>query len=207
MNQVFSREGWRVLAGSWALLAASIIAAASVVLASEWYRERERREGMGATQRLQQARSRLDAARRERDSLQESADVFRTLVERGLLQNERRLDLVELVNDLRARHQLFSLDYEISPQRPLNLTGNRTYPSVDVLASRVRIKARALHEADLLGFVEDLSRSRQGFYTVDRCKLRRIEVPSADALAPRVEAECGLEWITLREKSAANRPK
>jgi len=207
MNQVVSREGWRALAGSWALLAASIVAAASLIVASEWYRERERRESVGATQRLQQARSRLDAARRERDSLQESADVFRTLVERGLLQNERRLDLVELVNDLRARHQLFSLDYEISPQRTLSLTGNRTYPSVDVLASRVRIKARALHEGDLLGFVEDISRSRQGFYTVDRCRLKRIDVLAPDDLTPRVEAECGLEWITLREKNAANRSK
>jgi len=207
MNQVFSREGWRALAGSWALLAASVVAAVSIVVASEWYRERERRESVGATQRLQQARSRLDAARRERDSLQESADVFRTLVERGLLQNERRLDLVELVNDLRARHQLFSLDYEISPQRTLSLTGNRTYPSVDVLASRVRIKARALHEGDLLGFVEDLSRSRQGFYSVDRCRLKRIDVLAPDDLAPRVEAECGLEWITLKEKNAANRTK
>jgi hypothetical protein len=206
MNQVFAREGWRALAGSWVLLALSIMAAASIVVASEWYRERERRESVGSAQRLQQARSRLDAARRERDSLQESADVFSALVKRGLLQNERRLDLVELVNDLRARHQLFSLDYEIAPQRTLTLADKKTYPSVDVLASRVRIKARALHEGDLLGFMEDISRSRQGFYTVDRCKLKRIDVPSADALAPRVEAECSLEWITLRQKNAANRP-
>ena len=206
MKQVFSREGWRSLAGSWVLLAMSIIAAASIVVAGNWYRERERKESVSAAHRLQQARSRLDAARRERDSLQESADVFRTLVERGLLQNERRLDLVELVNELRARHQLFSLDYEIAPQRTLALAGGKTYPSVDVLASRVRLKARALHEGDLLGFVEDISRSRQGFYTVDRCKMKRIETPSTDALAPHVEAECALEWITLKEKNAANRP-
>jgi hypothetical protein len=206
MSQVFSREGWRSLAGSWVLLGLSLVVAASIVVASEWYRERERRESMAAAQRLQQSRARLDAARRERDSLQESADVFRTLVERGLLQNERRLDLVEMVNDLRARHQLFSLDYEIAPQRALTLSGGRTLPSVDVLASRVRIKARALHEGDLLGFVEDISRSRLGFYTIDRCKMRRVDVPAQDALAPRVEAECALEWITLREKNAANRP-
>ena len=37
-------------------------------------------------QRLREARARVEAARRERDSLAESADVFRTLVERGLLQ-------------------------------------------------------------------------------------------------------------------------
>lgn len=203
MKQVFSAEGWRALAGSWLLLALSIVAAASIVVASEWYREREKRESQSAATRLQQARARLEAARRERDSLQESADVFRTLVERGLLQNERRLELVEMVNDLRARHQLFSLDYEIAPQRALTLSGNRTYPSVDVLSSRVKIKARALHEGDLLGFVDDITRSRQGFYTVDRCRMKRLEAPLPDALVPRVEAECTLEWITLKEKNAS----
>lgn len=206
MKQVFSPEGWRALAGSWVLLAVSILASAGIVVGSEWYRERERRESVASAQRLQQARSRLDSARRERDSLQESADVFRTLVERGLLGNERRLDLVEMVNALRTRHQLFALDYEISPQRALTLPGGRNYPSVDVLASRVKIKVRALHEGDLLGFIDDISSSRQGFYTVDRCKMRRIDVPAADALAPRVEGECALEWITLRQKNAANRP-
>ena len=206
MKQILSREGWRALASSWVLVVASIVAASSIVVGSEWYRERERRESATGAHRLQQSRARVDAARRERDSLQESADVFRTLVERGLLQNERRLDLVELVNDLRARHHLFSLDYEISPQRALSLAGNRTFASVDVLASRVRIKARALHEGDLLGFIEDISRSRQGFYTVDRCKMKRLESPNREDLAPHVEAECALEWITLREKNAANRP-
>jgi len=134
-------------------------------------------------------------------------EVFRTLVERGLLQNEHRLDLVEMVNELRARHQLFVLDYEISPQRPLTLSGGRAFPSVDVLGSRVRLHVKALHEGDILGFIDDIVNSRQGFYTVDRCHMKRIEEPAGanKALAPHVEAECALEWITLREKRA-NRP-
>jgi hypothetical protein len=206
MSEVFSKEGWRELAGAWIALVASVIAAAVVVAGSHWYREREQREGANTASRLKEARSRLDNARRERDSLQESADVFRTLVDRGLLQTEHRLDLVELVNELRARHQLFALDYEVSPQRPLTLAGNRAYPSVDVLASRVRLRITALHEGDVLAFIEDLTNSRQGFYTVDRCRLRRNDTAQADALVPRVEAECFVEWITLREKRGANRP-
>jgi len=127
---------------------------------------------------VQEARARLDGARRERDSLHESADVFRTLVERGLLQNERRLDLVELVNQLRARHQLFALDYDIAPQRTLELPGGRVFNSLDVLASRVKLRARALHEGDILDFVSALSHTPQGFYPVERCLLRRIDAPA-----------------------------
>jgi hypothetical protein len=205
VKQVFTRTALRSLRVAWTVLALSIAAAVGIVFASQWYHEREKRENATSGKRLQEARGRVAGARRERDSLQESSEVFRTLVDRGLLQSERRLDLVELVNALRARHQLFALDYEVAPQRALQLAGGRVFSSVDVLASRVKLKARALHEGDVLGFVDDLAKTPQGFYPVDRCVLRRVEASAADSIQPRVEAECTLEWITLKEKRA-NRP-
>lgn len=205
MKQLFNPEGLRTLRMPGVLFILAILAGIAIAIGSQWFLDRERRESASSEAHLREARARLDAARRERDSLQESADVFRTLVERGLLQGERRLDLVELVNALRARHQLFALDYEIAPQRALKLADGRVFPAVEVLASRVKLKLRALHEADVLGFVDVLSQSRQGFYPVDRCMMRRLDVPDPDALQPRVEADCSLEWITLKEKRA-NRP-
>jgi hypothetical protein len=205
MKQVFSKEGFGTLRASWVILIASIMVAAAVAGGSHWFVERQKRESAALAKRTQEGRTRVETARRERESLEQSADVFRTLVERGLLQSERRLDLVELVNGLRIRHQLFGLDYEIGAQRPLPLAGGVAFTAVDVLASRVKLRARALHEGDLLDFIDALSQSRQGFYPVDRCVIRRLEAKGDDALQPRVEADCTLEWITLKEKRA-NRP-
>jgi len=203
MNAAFSAEGRRALGGAWALLAAAIVAAAGLAFAGHWYLEQDKRERLSSGQRLAQARSALDEARREQSSQRESSDIFRALVERGVLQNERRLEMVELIGQLRVKHQLFALDYEIAPQRPLTLTGGRVFPAVDVRSSRISMKLKALHEGDVLGFVDDMGGSRQGFLPLDRCALRRIEAPSPDALAPRVEAECSFEWITLKAKNAA----
>lgn len=202
MNAVFSREGFRELRGTWALLAISILASVALGVGGKLYLEHDKRQRASSGEKLQQAQARLDAARRERDNLNESADIFRTLVARGLLQGERRLDMVELLNGLRARYQLFALDYEISPQRPLQLAGGRAFPAVDVLASRVKFRLRALHEGDVIGVVEGLAESRHGFFPLDRCTLRRLETPSPDAMQARVEAECAFEWITLKEKNA-----
>lgn len=199
MSQVFSRTGMLALRVPIALLAISIAASAGIVSGSRWYAEREKREAADSGRKLQEARTRLDSARRERDNLVQSSETFRTLMERGLLQGEHRLDLVELVNSLRSRYQLAALDYEVAPQRPLQLAGMRAFDSVDVLASRVKLRARALHEGDMLGFLDELSRTAQGFYPVDRCTIRRVEAP-IDSIQPRIEAECTLEWITLREK-------
>lgn len=200
MNQVFSRDGFKALRMSWGLLAVAIAACAGIIAASYWYAEKEKRDSLDMARRLGEARSRVDAARRERESLQESAEVFRTLVDRGVLQSERRLDVIELVNTLRARYQLAALDYEIAPQRILQLPGGRTFSSVDVLSSRVSLRARALHEGDLLGFFDGLEHNQQGFYLADHCTLRRLDVPEPMSLQPRVEADCTLEWVTLKEK-------
>ncbi len=202
MKTVFSREGFRVLRASWILLVLSILAAVAIGAGGNWITERDMREGSQADKRLREARSRLDGGRRERDNLTESAEVFRALVDRGILQEERRLDLIELVADLRRRHNLLGLDYEIAPQRALP---GPTYSSVDVLASRVKVKALALHEGDALAFIEELSRSARGLYPVDRCALRRLGESGGVALRARVEAECSLEWITIKEKKGAVR--
>jgi len=204
MSQVFTRGGLTALRAPIALLAVAIVAGAVLVVGSKWFAEKERRESADSGRKLQEARGRLEAARRERDNLVQSAEVFRTLVDHGLLQGERRLDLVELVNTLRTRHQLAALDYEIAPQRPLQLAGGRGFGSIDVLASRVKLRARALHEGDLLGFIEDLTQTPQGFYPIDRCTIRRIDA-AADSIQPRIEAECTLEWVTLREKRGVTR--
>ena len=204
MTQVFTRSGLAALRTQVLLLVVAIAAGAGIVVGSRLYAEKERREGADAGRRLQEARGRLDSARRERDLLAQSSEVFRALTERGLLHGEQRMDLVELVNLLRSRHQLAALDYEIAPQRPLQFAGGRYFASIDVLASRVKLRARALHEGDLLGFIDDLTRTPQGFYPVDKCIIRRVEAP-ADTIQPRVEAECTLEWITLREKRGGTR--
>jgi hypothetical protein len=201
MSAVWGAEGRRELGGSWMLLIAALLIGAAIVGGSHWYYEKERNDTAAMARRLQEARSRLDAARRERDSLLESSDVYRTLVDRGLLQGERRLELVELVNQLRTRYQLFALEYEIAPQRPLELGAGGGFSSVDVLGSRVKLHLRALHEGDVLGFVSALAQTPQGFYPVDRCTFKRVTA-TAD-LQAHVEADCALEWITLKEKKRA----
>ena len=203
MKQIYTKEGMQRLRGAWLLLAASLVAAAVLIGGTHALLEKERRDAVGSSRQLREARLRVDNLRKQRDNLEESAAVFRTLLARGLMQPERRLDLVELLNALRAQHKLFSVDYEITPQRALPLAGNRSFPAIDIVASRVTLRARALHEGDLLGFIQGLNASSQGFHPVERCVLKRIDGAASNILQPRVEAECMLDWITMREKRNA----
>ena len=203
MSPLFATDGRRKLREAVLIFATCLAVSAAVIGASHWFLQKERREGRATAARLAQAQARVERIRKERDSLDQSSEVFRAIRARGLMKPESRLELVELMNGLRARHAILALDYEIAPQRPLAVASGVAFTAVDILSSRVTLKLRALHEGDAVAFFESLAQSRQGFYPVDRCVMRRLEVTNPQALQPRIEAECTLEWITMKEKRVA----
>jgi hypothetical protein len=200
MNVVFSKEGSRSLRVAWAILGLAILAAAGLAWGSHWYLQKEKRDGLVTKRELVEAQSRVDAARREHDDLKDSASTFQDLVKRGILRDESRLDLIERLERLKVRYGLFGLDYDIAAQRALPLPGGRVFNAVDVLGTRVKVRALALHEGDALAFFEDLARPSDGFNPLSRCGLRRIETDTGGAVSARIEAECTLEWISLKDK-------
>ena len=202
MSPVFSNSGLRALRLAWTLLAISVVAMAILGFVSQWFLASERGDSLFSERKLREAQARVEGAKRERDDLQASSVIFADLVDRGMLQEEKRLDFVERLEQLRVQFRLAGLEYEISPQHPLALSGARVFNTVDVLASRVKLKMLALHEGDLLGFVNALDRPAKGFQHIERCEMQRLEAAANTAL-PRVQGECLLDWISMREKRGA----
>lgn len=203
MNQVFTQPGFRALRLAWALLAVSITAMAILAFTSQWFLERERVDSVSSERKLRDAQARVESAKRERDDLRASSVVFAELVARGFLQEEKRLEFVERLEQLRGQFRLAGLQYEIAPQRPLALAGSRVFNTVEVLASRVKLRMVALHEGDFLGFVNAVDRPAKGFQHVVRCDMHRLDA-APNSAAPRVEGECLLDWVSMREKRGAN---
>ena len=203
MNAVFSKEGSRALRVSWVLLALALATSAGLGYGSYLYLQKEKQENVASAKRLQESRVRTEAVKREIEDLRTSSKVFQDLLDRGVLQEERRLDFIERLDQLKTRHRLANLDYDIDPQRILPLPGGRVFNSLDVMGSRVKIRFKTLHEGDALAFLEDLSSPPRGFNAMNRCHLLRVERADADLASPRVEANCALEWISLRDKGKA----
>jgi len=200
MNAVFSKEGSKALRGAWIVLALAVAFGAALAYGSYWYLQQEKKDTVASTRRLQEAKARTEAVRRELEDLRTSSKVFQGLLDRGVLQEERRLDFIERLDQLKTTHRLASLEYDIDPQRVLPLAGGRVFNSLDVMGSRVKLRFKALHEGDALAFLEDLSSPPRGFNAMSRCHLFRIERAGGDLASPRVEANCTLEWISLRDK-------
>lgn len=200
MNIVFTKVGLRRLTVAWVILGAAMAAAAAIAWGSHVYLQIEKRDGITSKRQLSDVLARVEAAKRERDDLKASSEIYDDLVKHGILLEENRLDLIERFERLKTRHQLIGLDYEISPQRPLPLAGGRIFNAVDVLGSRVKVKVQALHEGDALAFLDDLAKPERGFNPLSHCALRRIDAGAATTSAARIDADCTLEWITLKDK-------
>lgn len=172
---------------------------------------------------LQELRNRLESLKRERADLEGSEETYKSLLSRGAFVPERRLDLIETMIELKRRHKLLGLEYEIGSQRPLKFATGASYSAVGIMASRVHVKIKAYQDADLVAFLDEFPRIQRGFFPIDKCAIKRIAgvdqvakedakadkkgdakaepVPGGYELAPTIEAECTLEWITMVDKS------
>ncbi|MEO8100943.1 MAG: hypothetical protein ABI790_00355 [Betaproteobacteria bacterium] len=182
----------------------------------------------GVSQRnLQELRNRLETLKREQADLRGSEETYKSLIARGAFAPEHRLDLIEALAELKKRHRLIGLEYEIAPQRALKFATGTSFSAVGIMASRVHMKLQAYHDGDLVAFLDEFPRIQRGFFPIDKCTIKRVvsveqrapttldmaaRVPQpvtaqpAQAgqnagLAPSVEADCTLEWITLVDKS------
>ena len=225
---IFSRAGFNALRFAYIVLLAGVAVGAFLVVGSYLYWQSEKKNDQQSQRALQDLRGRLSTATRDRDDLRGSEDTYKTLASRGLFLAEERLDLIEALAALKNRHQLISLTYEVAPQRPVRLSTGTTYSGVNLMASRVKLRIRALHDADLLDFLDEFPRLQRGFFPLDRCTIKRSaaaqtvaaatlpaeddDAPTRSVAAPStrstaignavaaLEAECSLEWITLQIK-------
>ena len=187
---------------------ATLAIALSAVAASAWHLRRAHLEEAAALLERDGARSRLAHAETEKEEIRLYQPQFVELRRRGLVGPERRLDWVEAIRQIQEQRRLLPLTYEIEVQQPYRLETALPTGDYALLGSRMALHMDLLHELDLLNFLSDLRQA--GTFAVQDCVIRRAAASSASAasaamaLAPTLNADCTLNWLTLTP--AAPRP-
>ncbi|WP_430432966.1 hypothetical protein [Methyloversatilis sp.] len=189
-------------AGASALLAlAMALAGAAAVWASTRLAGDVRQAHERALAARTEAQRALAGARAEEAEIAAKIDRFRHLVERGAVGTERRLAWVELIRDARARHHLGAVNYEFSPQRPLDpLIAPPDADQLEAAGSTLRIRMPLLHEGQLIALLDDLAFNASAVVRVRECSVTRAAVASD---AEQLVADCLLDWITFRPRQGA----
>lgn len=199
----FGRHDFVKLRGAVALcvLLAGAGAAAALLVVKE-KRQAELALAAAEGQRNQNT-ARLRQSSSEEQEIKAKAVLFQDLIRRGIVGSENRLDWIELLRELRDRHRLPSVDYEIAPQQKLQSIAD----GYEFQSSTMRLGMRLLHEEDLLRLLGELRRDAKALIVPRECTLARLAGGTGEdrgGIEAQLRADCSLQWITVRRPEKAS---
>lgn len=189
----------------YSLLAAllmTLISASLVYFALQSTRKATQ-ERMSAQSERNDFDSKLKQVRSEENEIKQKSAVFNALQGRGVIGEEQRLEWVELLKDIRDKRRLLDLQYEIAPQRLLDSGSGNGF---SFYASTMTTQLKLLHEEDLLHFLDDLRQQARALIQIKSCRVERLPRNLSENATPaQLQAECRIDWITLRERSGSEK--
>jgi hypothetical protein len=145
-------------------------------------------------------RSSRSATDEEREIREKLVD-YRKLLARGVIGDERRLDWVETIGQIKNENKLAEIRYQIEPQRTLDLPGVSPSSGVEFRVSALKVEMQLLHEGDLLVFIDGLRSKLKAHVLVRSCSVQRLDRSGQDrGIAPHLRAECVIDLVTIRDK-------
>ncbi len=149
--------------------------------------------------------SRLQALVRNHQELVEAERIietlfgrYRKLEARGFIGEEPRLQWLEALRRMGEENGILAMEYRLHEQRPYSLPPTVDSGSYQVYASAMDLQVEALHEGDLLLFLDHLHGQEGGLVMVDGCTLRRQGGNDVLPGVANVRADCKLSWFSIR---------
>lgn len=189
-SQDFKRLQWALL-----FLVTSLLLAGSAVWFALSLQKQSAQTHVTAMAAENEIQNKIVRARSEEQELRDKIARFQALKARNIIGAEQRLDWVEILGRIKTMRRISRLDYEFSPQRPIDdaiLPGGPAAGGFAIMASQMHLHMLLLHEGDLLTVLNDLRAMAPALIQTRNCTIDH----SASA---QLAAECTLEWITFKE--------
>ena len=196
--RLFPGDFQKLQIGLLSCLAMMVLGSACIYLAYNATQSAKREQAAAQAQR-NDIDGKLKRVRSEENEIKEKSALFSRLQTRGVIGDEQRLEWVELLKDIRDKRRLLNLHYEIEPQRTLD-----TPPGKDFRfnASTMKVQLQLLHEEDLTRFLDDVREQARALIQIKSCNVfRQTQTMAGGVGQANLQAECRIDWITLRENS------
>lgn len=158
-----------------------------------YLKQKERQEQ--AQSELVQAQGKYTNANNEKNDIRDYQPRYLQLLERGFVGDEKRLDIVELIQSIQAKYQLLPMNYEISPQQVVQLDPATNHGELELRASKLVLQMNLLHEMDMFNLFNELH--KKGQFIHQACDIKISNTVSAAHLPRQLEASCSLQWVTM----------
>ncbi len=198
---------WGVLRNALILLAISIAISGGLIGSSFHFWEKMDRMYKRERSALSGVRTQFQNIDEEEKIIEKYLPLYRDLESKGIIGQERRLDWIDTLRQASQRVELPMLRYVIDSQsihQPEFLVPDGSF---QIYSSNMQLDLGLLHEGDLGSLFAELDANATGLYTVFNCDLSRNHrqrqfVKRADAT--NLRANCGLRWLTIKQRPAAS---
>ena len=195
-----TQQDWRKLQNP--LLALGLVL--SVLAVSLWfandYMTKKTLDLQVQTNQLMQARSKYQASGLEKQTIIENLPKYQSLINRGFIGEERRIEWVEALRKTHQEYKLFSIDYSIGQQELYKPSFLPNLGAFSLHRSVMKLDFPMLHEGDILSLVDGLRAYQTTPFIVRDCTMtRQNKVVNIKTLMPNLLAKCEVDWLTLRE--------
>ena len=171
--------------------------AACYIAAENYLRETQVQSTAAAGQRGE-VQGRLARATEEEREIKQNLQQYQSLVARGIVGEENRLDWVDTITAIKNERRLFHVKYSVEPQQALDLPGVARGGDTEFVFSPLKLDIQLLHEEDLLNFIDDLAKRSKAHVLARSCAVSRAERGSGGTtLAPRLLATCAFDLVTI----------
>ncbi|MDD5299122.1 MAG: hypothetical protein PHD65_01355 [Gallionella sp.] len=196
----FSKADFILMRWSILTACASMLLGGAILYGSSQYAGHAQQDQYDAQRLLHEAQSRLATVRQDLENMSAYSGEYAVMEEHKIIGDEQRLDWIEGLEKLRLKNLVADFHYNIAPQK--NYT---EIPPIDsgnfhVRYSEMKLHFDLLHEAQLLDFFDALRSQIKGRYQLEGCVLQRGAADESGS--PRLSAECGGGWITLKNRNA-----
>ncbi|MFZ2541538.1 MAG: hypothetical protein WAW75_07150 [Gallionella sp.] len=191
---------------SWSILAicSSTLISAAIFYFSVDYTERTQRDLSNARNVDNDARRRLAATHQDRENLSTYGEEYAALVKRNIVGDDRRLDWMEGMEELRQMNLVTNFRYYISPQKNYAPQPPFSSGNFDIHYSEMKLEFDLLHEGQLVDFFNVLRNKFTDWYQLEGCTIQRVTTGKETddkSTATLLKAECDGGWITLKNRN------
>lgn len=190
---------WRPLKLPLAVLGLIIVGMATLVAFS--YQQKTKSAALLSQQEMQfnQARQRYQSSGQEKDTIAKYLPTYQRLISEGFIGEERRIEWVENLRVIHQDNKLFGINYNIATQEAYKPAFNLNLGTLSMYRSLMKLELAMLHEGDLLLLMEELKARKITPFILRQCEIVKRPNATFDKFSPNMQANCELDWLTVRE--------
>lgn len=196
----FSRKDWKRLRNPILGLGFVLVLVGLLAYSSNAYHSKQEAVLKAQQEALNQARQKYLSSGQEREMIVKYLPMYQSLIERGFIGEEQRIEWIEKLRQIHLQNKLFSIEYHIGQQEKVTPAYLSNLGQFTLYQSTMKLNMSLLHEGDILTLLDGLQEQTSP-YIVRECELMRPVSAKINTkvLASNVESSCELDWLTLRD--------